>query len=85
MLAWNAIGRIVSLSGVADNTCVPNMAHAHRPDFLQGGGREVIQFSTSVLSQRTILLAGSVLIAVETGEYLIDDDLTRCHEQKPPC
>ena len=49
MLTWNAISSIISLSGMTDKTCIPYMAHAHRPDFLQGSGREVIQFSTSVL------------------------------------
>ena len=49
MLARNAISCIIGLSGMTDNTCIPNMAHAHRPDFLQDGGREVVQLSTSVL------------------------------------
>ena len=55
------------------------MAHAHLPDFLQGAGREVVQFSTSVLLNRTMFLAGRVTITVETGEDLINDDLRRFH------
>ena len=83
VLTGNAVGRIVSLGSMADNACVPNMAHAHFPDSLQGGGREVVHLSTAVLCYRTVLLAGSVAIAVKTGENLIDNDLTRCHGQKP--
>ena len=72
MLTGNAVLAVVRLRGVTDDARVPNMAHAHFPDFLQGRGREVVQFSTSILFYRTILLASSVTIAVETGEYLIN-------------
>jgi len=56
------------------------MAHAHLPDFFQGAGREVVQFTTSVLLNRTIYLAGGIAIAVKTGENLVDNELTRFHE-----
>ena len=84
MVLGDAVGGIVRLRGVADDACKPDMAHAHLPDFLQGAGREVVHLSTSVLFYRTILLAGGIAIAVETGENLIDNNLTRCHEQKLP-
>ena len=76
-----AIGRIVGLSGMTDDTCVPNMAHAHLPDFLQGAGREVVHLSTSVLFNRPTLLAGGVPITIETSKNLIDNHFIRFHEQ----
>ena len=85
MVLGNAIGCIVGLGGMADDACVPNMAHAHRSDFFQSCGREAVHLSTSVLGQRTILDASGVAIAIEAGENLIDKYLTRCHGQKPLC
>ena len=85
MILRDAIGRIVGLSGMTDDTRVPNMAHAHFPDFFQGTGREVVQFSTSVFLNRTMFLAGRVTIAVETGEDLIDNYLIRFHVRTLLC
>ena len=59
---------------MTDDTRIPNMAHAHLPDFLQGAGREVIQFSATVLFYRSIFFSGGVPIAVETGENLVDNN-----------
>ena len=59
---------------MTDDTCVPNMAHAHLPDAFQGAGREVIHLSTSVLFYGTILLASGITIPVEPGENLIKYD-----------
>jgi hypothetical protein len=56
---------------MTDDARVPNMAHAHLPDFLQGAGREVIHLSATVLGDRTILLTGGVTIAVKSCKDLI--------------
>ena len=71
----NTIGRIVGLSGMTDDTRVPDMAHAHLPDLFQDGGREVVQFATAILGQRTILLASDVTIAVKPRKNLINNSL----------
>ena len=72
VLTGDAVGRIVGHRGVADNASVPDMAHAHLPDLFQGAGREVVQFSATILLNRSTFLAGSVPIAIESGENLID-------------
>ena len=49
------------------------MAHAHLPDILQDSGREIIQFATTVVGYRSILLAGRVTVTVQSRKNLIDD------------
>ena len=73
MLTGDAIGGIVGLGGVTDHTCVPNMAHAHLPDVLQGGGREVVQFAAAVLLNRAVLLASDLTIAIKPRKDLINN------------
>ena len=85
MLTRDTIARIVCHRGMTDDTRIPDMSHAQLPDLLQGAGREVVQFSTSVLLYRTINLAGIVTITKESGENLIDDDFMRCHAHSLPC
>ena len=73
---------------MTDHTCVPDMAHAHLPDVFQGGGREVIQFTATVLLNRSILLASGVPIAIKARKNLIkarknlidNQFIRRCHE-----
>ena len=71
MVLGNAIRRIVSLGGMTDDARVPNMAHAHLPDFLQGAGREVIHLSATVLGNRAILLTSGITITVKSCKDLI--------------
>ena len=73
MLTGNSVTCVVRLRGVADDTRVPNMAHAHLPDILQDSGREIIQFATTVVGYRSILLAGRVTVAIQSCKNLIDD------------
>ena len=80
MIFRNTIGCIIGLGSMTDDTRVPDMAHAHLPDFLQGAGREVVHLSTTVLGYRTILLTSGIAIAIKTRENLINNDLIRCHE-----
>ena len=76
---------IVCLRGMTNDAGIPDVADTHLPDFLQGGRSKVGHLSTAVLLYRSILFARRVTIAVEPGEYLIYDNLTRCHEQRPLC
>ena len=85
MLSGNPITAVVGLGSMSDDTCIPNMAHAHFPDFLQGSGREIIQLSAAILVNRTVLLSGGIAIAVKSRKDLIDNDFTRCHGQRPLC
>ena len=83
MILRNTVGCIVGLSGMTDDTRIPNMAHAHVPDVFQGRGREVVHLSAAVLLYRSTLLTSGITVAIETGENLIDNNLIRCHEQQP--
>ena len=85
MLARDAIAGVVGHRGMTDDARVPNMSHAQLPDFLQGAGREIVQFSTSVLFYRTINHRGIATMTEKTGENLIDDNLMQCHEHLLPC
>ena len=73
MVARNAVGRIVCLRSVAYDAGIPNMTHAHGTESFQYRGREVVQFSTTVLFYAAVLLSVYAAITIETGKYLIDD------------
>ena len=73
VLTGNTVGAVVGLGGVADDARVPDMAHAHLPDLLQGGGREVVHLSAAVLGKRSVLFPRRILIPIQTSENLIDD------------
>ena len=71
MLTWNTVTTVISSCSVPDNTCVPYMSKAHRLNSLQRGLVKVVELSTSVFFNRTILLAGCVTIAKQTWKNLI--------------
>jgi hypothetical protein len=75
MITGNAIGRIVRLRGMADDTGKPHMRDTHLPDFLQDGRGKVIELPTAVLLYRAVLLAGGVTVPVEPRKNLINNDL----------
>ena len=79
VLTWNAVLGVIGLRCMSDNTCVPNMAHAHLLDSIQGFGREVVQFSATVLGQCSVLMARHILIAVQAGKHLINNYLRTIH------
>ena len=85
VLTWNAVLGVIGLRCMSDNTCVPNMAHAHLLDSFQGFGREVVQFSATVLSDRAIFHSVGAAIAIKPRKNLINYHLIRCHGLQPLC
>ena len=75
MLAGDAVGTVVRLRGMTDDTCIPHMADAHLGNVLQHLRRQVGKLSTTVFGNRAALPARDVAIAEKTSEYLVNDNL----------
>ena len=71
MLSWNAIGRVVCLRSMTNDTGVPNMREAHIMNTSQDGVIKMIQFSTTVFLYRSVLLSVCILISKEAWKNLI--------------
>ena len=75
MLTGNAVGRIVGLGSMTNDTCIPNMTDSHGRDILQHFRCEVSHLATTVIGNRAVLLAGNVTIAEKSCKYLVDNNL----------
>ena len=79
VIQGKAESRIVGLAGMSNHACIPYMRGSHLADLSQGFRCKVGQFARTVLFDRTALHGMGVVIAKQTGEYLIDYRLAhRC-------
>ena len=90
MLTRNTISTIVCRRGMTDDTCIPDMTHAHTCDFFQYFLREISHLATAVLGNRTILYPRRIPIAVEPCKHLVYNYLLHLppfilHSYSIPC
>ena len=75
VIALNAQLRIVRLSGMLQQTSVPDVAHTKRLQLTQRQHSEVTHQTTAVLLTRAVRHRSSHPVAEQTGQHLIDNNL----------
>ena len=63
MLARNAESRVIGLCGVANNARQPNVRRAETADATKRGGIEVVELSTAIFLDATVVFPRRILVA----------------------